>query len=183
MATVCIPPLYLVTGGNYHPCKLLLNDSSQGYWSYKSCFCPCNTLPLLLHKTSSYHHSHLLTTLHYLNDRRVTVWVYDGNIGYFEGKHIPLFLARLLSFLLLFLPYTLLLLFGQCIEAGSKHTLYCPGPTTSKLDPSWMLTMHRTRTDIATGLDCCWCFALSSSLFQLASTSNHPEIPVLTSLF
>ncbi len=37
--------------------------------------------------------------------------------------NIPLFLAGLLAFLLLFLPYTLLLLFGQCIEAGSNHKL------------------------------------------------------------
>ncbi len=63
------------------------------------------------------------TTLDYSNDRGVTVWVYDGNIGYIEGKHIPLFLAGLLAFLLLFLPYTLFLLFGQCIEAGSNHKL------------------------------------------------------------
>ncbi len=63
------------------------------------------------------------TTLDYPNDRRVTVWVHDGNIGYLEGKHIPLFLTGLLAFLFLFLPYTLLLLFGQCIEAGSNHRL------------------------------------------------------------
>ncbi len=51
------------------------------------------------------------------------MWVYDGNIGYIEGKHILLFLAGLLDLLLLFLPYALLLLFGQCIEAGSNHKL------------------------------------------------------------
>ncbi len=64
------------------------------------------------------------TTLDYPNDRTVPVWAYDGNIGYLEGKHIPLFLAGLLAVLFLFLPYTLLLLFGQCIVAASNHRLF-----------------------------------------------------------
>ncbi len=51
------------------------------------------------------------------------MWAYDGNIGYLEGKHIPLFLAGLLAFLFLFLPYTLLLLFGQYIVTASNHRL------------------------------------------------------------
>ena len=63
------------------------------------------------------------TSLDYPNGRSVTVWVYDGSIGFLEGKHIALFLAGLLVFLFLFLPYTLLLLFGQCIEARSNHRL------------------------------------------------------------
>ena len=47
------------------------------------------------------------------------VWLYDGNIGYLDtndGEFIVLFLASLLVFLFLFLPYTLFLLFGQCIH-------------------------------------------------------------------
>ena len=63
------------------------------------------------------------TTLAYPNERTVVVWAHDGNIGYLEGKHIGLFLAGLLAFLLLFLPYTLLLLFGQCIVARSNHKM------------------------------------------------------------
>ncbi len=64
------------------------------------------------------------TTLDYPNDQKVYVWAYDGNIGFLEGKHVALFIAGLLAFLLLFLPYTLLLLFGQCIVAGSNHKLF-----------------------------------------------------------
>ncbi len=75
------------------------------------------------------------TTLDYPNDKSATVWVYDGNIGYFEGKHIPLFLAGLQAFLLLFLPYTLLLLFGSALRLDQAISC-CPGPTTSKLGPS-----------------------------------------------
>ena len=44
------------------------------------------------------------------------IWLYDGNINYLQGKHIPLFITALLFLVVLFLPYTLLLLFGQCIR-------------------------------------------------------------------
>ncbi len=49
------------------------------------------------------------------------MWVYDGNVRYIEGKHIALFLVGLRTFVLLFLPYTLLLVTGQWVEAGSNH--------------------------------------------------------------
>ena len=58
------------------------------------------------------------TTLEYPEDETKDVWLYDGNIGYLDkndGRHIALFLASLLIFLFLFLPYTIFLLFGQCI--------------------------------------------------------------------
>ena len=59
------------------------------------------------------------TTLDYPNKKEVVVWLYDGNIGYFHGKHIPLVLFALLVLLLLFLPYTLLLFLGQWLQAKS----------------------------------------------------------------
>ena len=58
------------------------------------------------------------TTLEYPDDETKVVWLYDRNIGYLDmndGRHIALFLASLLVFLFLFLPYTIFLLFGQCI--------------------------------------------------------------------
>ncbi len=51
------------------------------------------------------------------------MWVYDGNVRYIEGKHIALFLVGLLAFVLLFVPYTLLLVTVQWVEAGSNHWL------------------------------------------------------------
>ena len=45
------------------------------------------------------------------------VWTYDGNIDYLKGRHIPLFIIALLVLLILFLPYTLVLIFGQCIRS------------------------------------------------------------------
>ena len=47
------------------------------------------------------------------------VWTYDGNIEYLKGKHVALFTVALLLLLLLFLPYTLLLIFGQCVRSMS----------------------------------------------------------------
>ena len=55
------------------------------------------------------------TTLDYPN-RTAIVWQSDANVEYLQGKHIPLFLAAVLIFLLLFIPYTVLLLFGQWIQ-------------------------------------------------------------------
>ncbi len=44
------------------------------------------------------------------------VWTYNGNVEYLKGKHIPLFGVAMTS-IFIFLPYTLLLTFGQCIRA------------------------------------------------------------------
>ena len=48
-----------------------------------------------------------------------SVWLFDANIDYLGSKHIPLFLVAVLIFVLLFLPYTFLLLFGQWLPAIS----------------------------------------------------------------
>ena len=45
------------------------------------------------------------------------VWTYDGNIEYLKGKHVALFAVALVFLVFLFLPYTLLLMFGQCIRS------------------------------------------------------------------
>ena len=52
------------------------------------------------------------------------MWLYDANIDYLHGKHIPLFIMAVLVFVLLFLPYTLLLLFGQWLQAISHLRLF-----------------------------------------------------------
>ena len=46
-----------------------------------------------------------------------TVWSYDGNIEYLKGKHVVLFTVALIFLLVLFLPYTLLLTFGQWLRS------------------------------------------------------------------
>ena len=52
------------------------------------------------------------------------VWLYDANIQYLTGKHIPLFLVAMLVFIFLFIPYTVLLLFGQWLLAISHLRLF-----------------------------------------------------------
>ena len=64
-----------------------------------------------------------LTYLEYPTYNRM-VWLYDGNIDYLSGKHIPLFIVAILVFLFLFLPYTLLLVFGQWLQAISHLRLF-----------------------------------------------------------
>ncbi len=63
------------------------------------------------------------TTIAYPNEESINVWLYDGNIRWLEGKHIILFLVGILAVVFLFLPYTLLLLFGQCAVAQSNYRL------------------------------------------------------------
>ena len=69
----------------------------------------------------------LITALSFTNlqyeDYYQRVWLYDANIKYLSDKHIPLFLVAVLVFFL-FLPYTLLLLFGQWLQAISHLRLF-----------------------------------------------------------
>ena len=64
-----------------------------------------------------------ITYLEYPTYSRM-VWLYDANVDYLKGKHIPLFIVAVLFFLFLFLPYTLLLLFGQWLQAISHLRLF-----------------------------------------------------------
>jgi len=49
------------------------------------------------------------------------MWLNDANLDYLGGKHIPLFLVALLVFLLIFLPHTFLLLFGQWLHSSRPY--------------------------------------------------------------
>ena len=51
-------------------------------------------------------------------------WLYDANVAYFSGKHIPLFILAILLFFFVFLPYTLLLLCSQWLQAISHLKLF-----------------------------------------------------------
>ena len=55
-----------------------------------------------------------------LEGKKSAVWLYDGNVLYLQGKHVPLFLAALLLLLTLSLPYTTLLLLAPLLQK-SKH--------------------------------------------------------------
>ena len=64
-----------------------------------------------------------ITYLEYPTYNRM-VWLYDANIDYLVGKHIPLFIVAVLVFLFLFIPYTLLLLFGRWLQAISHLRIF-----------------------------------------------------------
>ena len=49
------------------------------------------------------------------------VWLYDGNVQYLKGKHIPLFLAALVILVALSVPYTLVLISVQCLQRRSRY--------------------------------------------------------------
>ena len=55
------------------------------------------------------------------NTTSSTVWAFDGNVKYLASKHIPLFLFALAIVLLLWLPYTAVLLSAQWLRTQSHH--------------------------------------------------------------
>ena len=60
------------------------------------------------------------TTLDYPNNKTEIVWLYDANIKYLHGKHIPLFVVGVLLSAVLIIPFTVLLLFGQLIPMPTQ---------------------------------------------------------------
>ena len=65
-----------------------------------------------------------ITTLEFASIRNsdgktFNVWLFDGNLGYFTGKHIPLFSIGTLLCSLVF-AYTMVLLFIQCLQKRSN---------------------------------------------------------------
>ena len=64
------------------------------------------------------------TSLEYPNNSQIAVWLYDGNIRYFSGRHTLLFTAAIVCLIFLFLPYTVLLIFSQCLQAKSGLKIF-----------------------------------------------------------
>ena len=61
--------------------------------------------------------------LHYPGGKHETVWLPDGNVKYFHGKHIPLFLVALLI-VIIGLPYTILLFLWQWIVCAPRWKVF-----------------------------------------------------------
>ena len=64
------------------------------------------------------------TILDLSNNQTRLVWLYDGNIVYLQGIHIPLFVACVTALLFLFVPYTLVILFGRYLQAKSHYKIF-----------------------------------------------------------
>ena len=58
--------------------------------------------------------------LHYPEGNRI-VWLFDGNLQYFELRHSFLFVAALLALFILWLPYTAALLLVPYLRKNSNH--------------------------------------------------------------
>ena len=65
------------------------------------------------------------TTLTYSDGSTERVWLYDGNVKYLEGKHIPLFIASFLLLILLSVFYTLPLVVIQWLQKFSHYRILC----------------------------------------------------------
>ena len=52
------------------------------------------------------------------------VWLYDGNVQYLQGRHIPLFLAAVVILAALAAPYTLMVIFVQCLQRYRYRLLF-----------------------------------------------------------
>ena len=63
------------------------------------------------------------TYLVYPNGHTKAVWLHDGNVDYFRGKHIPLFITAVLVLMLFLIPYTFIVLFMQCLRRKSGNRL------------------------------------------------------------
>ena len=61
--------------------------------------------------------------LHYPDGKQETVWLPDGNVKYFQGKHIPLALTAMLI-IMVGLPYTILLFLWQWIVRAPKWKVF-----------------------------------------------------------
>ena len=61
------------------------------------------------------------TTLEYPDNTTAKVWSFDGNLQYLSSKHIPLFLFALAIVLLLWLPYTAVLLSAQWLRTQTHR--------------------------------------------------------------
>ena len=98
------------------------------------------------------------------------VWTSDGNIEYLKGEHLPLFAISLVCLVFLFLPYTLLLTFGQCVRSlrtRRRCVLWCIHSTTFI---SIMDAYHAPYSrNIATGPASCCLFAVFSSWCLLSA--------------
>jgi len=56
-------------------------------------------------------------------DHRQVVWLYDGNISYFKGKHIVLFILAVIFSLAFLIPYTIIVLSIQCLQKRSWYRI------------------------------------------------------------
>ena len=109
------------------------------------------------------------------------VWSYDGSIEYLKGKHVVLFAVALVFLLILFLPYTLLLTFGQCLRSLPLRRRWILRLTRSTAFVSIMDAYHapyNRRHRYWTGL-----MLLTRCVLFLAFATNYSSDEILVNSF
>ena len=61
------------------------------------------------------------TFLDYPDGTTRTLWLYDGNVTFLRGKHLPLFIIACVISLAFLLPYTVICLFAQCLQKMNSY--------------------------------------------------------------
>ena len=88
-------------------------------------------------------------TIKYPDGLNRAVWLLDGNVPYLQGKHFPLFIAGVATVMFLSIPYSLLLLFTQCLQRMSGYTLL---KWVAKMKTFLMPILVHTKRKPASGL-------------------------------
>ena len=110
-----------------------------------------------------------------------TVWTYDGNIEFLNGKHVVLFTTVVLVLIFLLLPYTLLLIFGQLVRSISTEKTFILRCIRSTVFVSIMDAYHapyNTRHRYWTGL-----MLLTRIVLFLALASNSNVGAILENMY
>ena len=94
----------------------------------------------------------LFAVLDYPDGSRETVWLPDGNVPYFRGKHVALVLVALLI-ILVGVPYTFFSFSGSGLFVLQRGR-FSSGQGTPSSMPLSLSTMLHTTVSIATGLAC-----------------------------
>ena len=63
------------------------------------------------------------TYVKYPDGHAIPVWLYDGNVEYLRGKHIPLSITAVLILIIFLIPYTSVVLCMQCLRRKTNHRL------------------------------------------------------------
>ena len=63
------------------------------------------------------------TYVKYPDGHTKPVWLYDGNVDYLRGKHIPLSITAVLILIAFLIPYTFVVLCMQCLRRKTEYRL------------------------------------------------------------
>ena len=110
-----------------------------------------------------------------------SVWLYDSNINYLKGKHIPLFIASILLLLLFTIPYSLFLLGIQWF-----HKISVPHYSVRRLIQSFKLLSDAYREPYKPS-HCYWSGLILFARIVLVITfsadrNNGPNISLLVTI-